>query len=763
MLSCVGCVRTAVLPASGSITTVEIKLRTEALLINGGSSRSHNYHSHLVHIRRLTELLLDSGVSRENISIFASDGQDKDADLALREPGIFDSYWLVENTKIGEMLGPPVRYVDSTVEGMRLLPAKKAAIETWFQLKASKLKKGDTLLVYVTDHGESGDKNTKEASISLWGEKLTVSELITMLDSLDPEVQVVLWMSQCYSAGFDRAVYAVGDVLRRRACGFYSTREDLPAWGCYPEALSDDEGKGHSMRFLDELEKGGTFSEAHGRVMVSDLTPDVPNRSSDHYLAKLIEQEARKQQVTVEELANSLLEAAWKNDSEFAEQIRIIGLLASRVGIVPPKSLEDLDNEIKKLEEHLQQSAVIEERWEDIAAGIKKHRMARFTAQEKEWRAKKLSDLLKTHNIKGSPDGDEEEFRLALLIELTSAFSDYLNRYPEALKRLNYFHEKQQMAANISRRMKAREGAIFRLRTILLSIAGEILTRKNPDLQAGLDRLRRCEAWGLPGGSPKKPNRLGTVTSANFPMLIEDIAKIEELRPAWLGVHYIPEHAEVRQEFDLGRGAIIVSNVVKGSSAHSAGVRRGDTIFGAGDNIFKDTEGLKEHVMTSQIGQSLALKVLRDGKRMTIAVPLQQYPEVVPKPPPGPREGQLAPSLAGLKAYAGSIPGEKSPMLLAFFTTWCGPCKRAMGKLVEWEKEHSIPVILVSAEDKEAMSKWVTRWKKPRPSRIALDLRGLVMDAYRAKSFPTFILLDGDGRIQKIQRGFGKGSRLPVP
>jgi thiol-disulfide isomerase/thioredoxin len=764
LLLLVGCARTAVVPASGPHAPLKITLRTEVLLINGGSEKKLNYYSHLEHIRRLTELLLDSGVSRERISIFASDGPDSRADVAVREQGALEDYWLVEKTSLGQMLGSPLQYMNSTVDGMRLLPAKKAALQTWFHLRASQLKKGDTLLIYVTDHGQRGDGKTEEASISLWGEKLHVSDFIALLDSVDPEVRVVLWMSQCYSAAFDRAVYAVGDVLRQSACGFYSTHEDLTAWGCYPEATAEKDDKGHSFRFLEELARGGTFSAAHNRVLVSDRTLNVPNRSSDHYLERLLVQEAKKQQTEVRELTESLLEEAWEADGEFVEQQEIIELLALRAGIEPPRSPRDLDGRIEDLRRHQRQSETNEDRWEDVSAEIKKRHISRFTAQNTKWRARNLKVLLENHEMSTATEADMEESRLQLQEKLIADFKSYLEDNPQAKEQLYTFNDKQRSAAEIALRMQARKGAILRLRTILLSIAGEILARRNPDLEAGMTRLRRCEAWSLPGGPSKTEDESRGNAPAGFPPLTDDIAQIEEARPAWLGVHYIPESAEVREKLDLAQGAIAVSNVVEGSPAQSAGIRRGDTIFGVRGNAFEDTNELKEHVVLSHPGQSLKLDVIRDGKKKTIAAVLQPYPQTVPKPLPAPAAGRPAPSLAGLVAFEGSIPAETSPMLLAFFSTTCGPCKLAMGDLVKWEKKHSLPVVLISGEDEKLMSKWVKKWKnKPRPSRIALDQRGLVIDAYKAKAIPVFVLLDGKGKIQAVMKGFRKGLALPTP
>ena len=103
-----GCARPVVIPASGSQKALEITLRTEVIMLNGGGSKKINYYSHLEHIRRLTGLLLDSGVNREHISIFASDGPDSSEDVAVRPKDALEDHWLIDKTNLGKMLGPPM-------------------------------------------------------------------------------------------------------------------------------------------------------------------------------------------------------------------------------------------------------------------------------------------------------------------------------------------------------------------------------------------------------------------------------------------------------------------------------------------------------------------------------------------------------------------------------------------------------------------------------------------------------------------------------
>ena len=145
------------------------------LMINGGGTKAQNYQSHLLHVQQLYALFLRLGVPRERISIFSGDGPDPGADLAVRELTSEESFWLLRGTRLEHTLGAPITYADSRVDGATLQPATKTAISAWFAEAKKRLRPGDTLLVYVTDHGTKNKDDTSNNAITLWGTKETLS------------------------------------------------------------------------------------------------------------------------------------------------------------------------------------------------------------------------------------------------------------------------------------------------------------------------------------------------------------------------------------------------------------------------------------------------------------------------------------------------------------------------------------------------------------------------------------------------------------
>jgi len=724
--------------------------RFEAVLINGGHRDQSNYHSHLVHIRRLVKLLRAAGIGKEHITIMASDGPDPSADLAVREPGQFEDHWLIQGTELGGLLGSPVMQINSGVAGMRLLPAKRATLQTWFQLRASELEPGDTLLVFVTDHGFGAD-DVNAATIALWGEKLPVPEFMALLDNLDPKVRVILWMSQCYSGAFARAIYNQAGDLRGNVCGFFSTNADRVAWGCYPEARDDHQGLGHSMRFLDELQPGVSLGRAHDRVLVTDRTPDVPHRASDHFLANLVRKDDQ---------ADRLLEEAWKDSGRWGREIETIDRLSRRIGLTPPRFLRDLDEVEAQLQKHQDRSRTYKQRWSECLGDLRRFNMTRFSNDRKVWQAKTLEGLLKKHGHPGGGREEDEQDRAGLIEKLIGEFKAFIQKDAGLNRRISALHAKQDLAADINLRLQVRQGIILRIRTILRSVAGEVLAAKSPELSENLKQLRGCEDFTLPG-KPAHPAGASR-NPPGLPALADDLKQLDTVQPAWLGVHYGPEHLSLREKHKLGAGAVVVRSVIAGSAADRAGIRRGDTIAGLAGRPFLEPGALRELVMLAAPGQELALQIIRRGKRRTVPVRLEPFPDETPRLPDKPAVGQAAPALLGLQALRGELPPEDSPVLLVFFTTWCGPCKTAYQPLIDWEQENGIPVVMVTGEPEALVQEFLTKWDKPMPNRVALDLRGLVTDSFSAGKYPTFVFIK-DGKIQAVQQGYTQTRGLTFP
>src|SRR5215467_4839917 len=102
-----------------------------ALLLNGGGSKAQNYQSHLLHVQQLFAQLERAGVDRSRITIFSSDGDDPDPDVALRDQPVPDDFGLIDGTRLEGPLRPAISYTNATVEDVSLRPATRAALGAW--------------------------------------------------------------------------------------------------------------------------------------------------------------------------------------------------------------------------------------------------------------------------------------------------------------------------------------------------------------------------------------------------------------------------------------------------------------------------------------------------------------------------------------------------------------------------------------------------------------------------------------------------------
>jgi hypothetical protein len=207
-----------------------------ALLINGGARKAINFRSHLEHLRSIHAVVGGADVPNGQIVVLASDGPDPAPDLATRTVDDVSEAWLLEGTALGRKLRSQVRYVDSQLDGVSLGEATPAGLRTALARMSPTLHPGDTLLLYVTDHGTRNADDIRNNRISLWGSQASISveELQALLREFVPSgVRVVSVMSQCFSGAFAR-LGTTGSPGDPTMCGYFSTTAERPAYGCYP-------------------------------------------------------------------------------------------------------------------------------------------------------------------------------------------------------------------------------------------------------------------------------------------------------------------------------------------------------------------------------------------------------------------------------------------------------------------------------------------------------------------------------------------------
>ena len=79
-------------------------------------------------------------------------------------------------------------------------------------------------------------------------------------------------------------------------------------------------------------------------------------------------------------------------------------------------------------------------------------------------------------------------------------------------------------------------------------------------------------------------------------------------------------------EIDKNAGALI-NDIVKDSPAEKAGLERGDVILKVDDKEVKDVGHLQYLIASKDVGDKVALEILREGKTKTIKLTLEQMPD----------------------------------------------------------------------------------------------------------------------------------------
>jgi thiol-disulfide isomerase/thioredoxin len=98
-------------------------------------------------------------------------------------------------------------------------------------------------------------------------------------------------------------------------------------------------------------------------------------------------------------------------------------------------------------------------------------------------------------------------------------------------------------------------------------------------------------------------------------------------------------------------------------------------------------------------------------------------------------------------------------VLLDFWATWCGPCIQALPELKDLrQKNAGQPLVIVSVsvdDDKRAVQEFASKHGMDWPQ--AWDAQMKTVSAFRVDSFPSYVILDSEGRIAYRQKGWSPG------
>ncbi|RMF87442.1 MAG: DegQ family serine endoprotease [Nitrospirae bacterium] len=101
--------------------------------------------------------------------------------------------------------------------------------------------------------------------------------------------------------------------------------------------------------------------------------------------------------------------------------------------------------------------------------------------------------------------------------------------------------------------------------------------------------------------------------------VVEQLKEHGKVTRGWIGVYIQEITEELRQSLELpSREGVLVADVVKGSPAEKAGIRRSDVIVEFDGKPVHKVEELPRIVAATPVGKKVEVVVLRDGERKTL-------------------------------------------------------------------------------------------------------------------------------------------------
>lgn len=121
----------------------------------------------------------------------------------------------------------------------------------------------------------------------------------------------------------------------------------------------------------------------------------------------------------------------------------------------------------------------------------------------------------------------------------------------------------------------------------------------------------------------------------------EQILKKGKVERAWIGVGIQDLTPELASALKLGdaRAGVLVNSITDGGPAQRANVKPGDVIAGVAGKKVTDGRELIREVIAHEVGQTVALEIIRDGKRYGTNAVLTARPETAVPPLPVQQQG----------------------------------------------------------------------------------------------------------------------------